>query len=67
MIDRNGDEYELICDHCEDSADGFDEFDEAVRYKKKNGWKSVKSDSGTWYELCPDCLTPEVISEYQTK
>jgi hypothetical protein len=67
MIERNGDEYELICDHCEDYVDGFDEFDEAVRHKKNNGWKSVKSDSGDWYELCPDCSTPEIISEYREK
>jgi hypothetical protein len=67
MIDRNSDEYELICDHCEDSVGGFDEFDESVQYKKNNGWKSIKGDSGTWYELCPDCSTSEIIREYRDK
>jgi hypothetical protein len=67
MIERSGDEFELICDHCEDSVDGFDGFYEAVQYKKDNDWKSVKSDSGEWYELCPDCSTPEIIREYRKK
>jgi hypothetical protein len=67
MIERFGDEFELICDHCEDSVDGFDEFADAVQHKKDNGWKSVKGDSGSWYELCPDCSTPEIIKEYRRK
>jgi hypothetical protein len=66
MIERNRDEFELICDHCQDYVDGFDEFDEAVQYKKDN-WKSVKGESGEWYELCPDCATPEIIREYKNK
>jgi hypothetical protein len=67
MIERNGDDFELICDHCEDSVDGFDEFDDAVQYKKDYGWKSVKGESGEWYELCPQCSTPEIIREYRDK
>jgi hypothetical protein len=66
MIERNGNEYELICDHCEKSVDGFDEFSEAVQYKKVKGWKSVKGVSG-WYELCRECSTPEIIREYRGK
>jgi hypothetical protein len=67
MIERNGDEYELICDHCEKLVDGFDEFSEAVQYKKVKGWKSVKGASGQWYELCRDCSTPEIIGKYREK
>ena len=67
MIERNGGEFELICDHCEDSVDGFDEFDDAVQYKKNNGWKNIKSDSGQWFELCPVCSTPEIVKEYRKK
>jgi hypothetical protein len=67
MIERSGDEFELICDCCEDSVDGFEEFGEAVQYKKDNGWKSVKGASGIWYELCPDCSTLEIIQEYRKK
>jgi hypothetical protein len=67
VIERNGDGFEPICDHCEDSVDGFDEFDEAAQYKKDNGWKSVKGASGIWYELCPDCSTPEIIRGYRKK
>ena len=70
MIEKTGwgtfEEFVLICDHCEDSVEGFKEFDEAVDYKKKH-WKSVKSESGDWYELCPDCSTSELISEYKNK
>jgi hypothetical protein len=55
MIDRSGDGYELICDNCEDSLD-FDTFGEAVQYKKARRWRPVKSDSGTWYDLCPRLL-----------
>jgi hypothetical protein len=67
MIERSGDEYELICDHCEESVDGFDEFGYAVKYKKEYGWKSVKGDSGQWYELCRECSTPEIIRKYRKK
>jgi hypothetical protein len=67
MIERNDDEYELICDHCEDFVDGFDEFNDAVRYKKEYSWKSVKGAHGEWYELCPECSTPEIIKKYREK
>jgi serine/threonine protein kinase len=66
-ISVSGGGFELICDHCEDSVDGFDKFADAVQYKKDTGWKSVKGGSGTWYELCPDCSTPEIIREYRGK
>jgi hypothetical protein len=67
MIERSGWQYELICDHCEDSVDGFEEFDDAVKYKKENDWKSVKSSRGTWYELCPECSTREIMDEYSER
>ena len=73
MIEKSGwgtfEEFTLICDHpgCEVSVEGFPEFDDAVKYKKKNGWKSVKGESGEWYELCPECSTPENIEEYRKR
>jgi hypothetical protein len=67
MIERSGDWHELICDHCEESVDGFDEFADAVQHKKDYGWKSVKGKSGEWHELCPECSTPEIIREYREK
>jgi hypothetical protein len=67
MIDKDGDEYELICDHCEDSVDGFDEFGEAVRYKKIKKWKAVKTKTQGWVDLCPRCATPENITEYRNR
>jgi hypothetical protein len=38
--------FELICDHCEDSIDGFDEFDDAVKHKMTNGWNLLKGSLG---------------------
>ena len=46
--------YELICDECGEVVDGFEEFMDAVEYKKENNWKSVKVN-GEWLNICPDC------------
>jgi hypothetical protein len=67
MIERSGWNFELICDHCEHSTDGFDEFEEAVKDKKAHGWKSMKSDRGNWFEFCPKCSMPEIMEEYKGK
>jgi hypothetical protein len=67
MIERSGDEYELICDHCERSKTGFDTFDEAVRHRKIKKWNPVKTKSQGWVDLCPRCATPENIAEYRDK
>lgn len=45
----------LICDCCDREVKYFDKFQDAVDYKKENGWKSVKDDSGTWHDVCPYC------------
>jgi len=66
MIEREGWNYRLICDNCEDYKDSFDDFEEAVEYKKKKGWKSVKGRTH-WFEFCPKCSTPENISKYRRK
>jgi len=66
MIEREGRYYTLICDHCEHEVEAFDNFEEAVEYKKKHGWKSVKGRSG-WFEFCPICSTPEIMQEYREK
>ena len=48
--------YELYCDVCTESADmTFYDFNEAVEYKKAQGWKS-REDDGGWYDICPECL-----------
>jgi hypothetical protein len=49
-------EYELevlSCDICGVNFD-FESWDEAVEYKKENGWVSRKEDGG-WIDICPDC------------
>lgn len=56
MIERkfNG-LYTLTCDICGEKAlETFEEFNEAVQYKKDNGWKSQKY-KGEWEDVCPDC------------
>jgi hypothetical protein len=68
MIDKDGDEYELICDHCERTTMiKFDSFDEAVRYKMMKKWKPVKTKTQGWVDLCPRCATSENIEEYRNK
>lgn len=55
MIDKNYDIFTLICDVCGDSCNvGFDEFQEAVTWKKQNGWKS-QSRNDNWQDVCPEC------------
>lgn len=56
MIDRTYGGFELNCDICGDSADeSFDEFAEAVQFKKDEGWKSRKIN-GEWHDICPECV-----------
>ena len=54
-IERYENKYELQCDYCSNCIDDFVEFQEAVDYKKANGWKS-KNIKGEWFDKCPDCL-----------
>jgi hypothetical protein len=70
MIQGNDDYgYKLSCDYCEEEEDeDFDEFTDAVAYKKENGYKSIKSKSGTWYEICPDCAEdPAIVQAIKEK
>lgn len=49
--------YQLECDICgEDSGETFDDFYEAVGWKKdkSNGWTSQKTKDG-WEDVCPEC------------
>lgn len=54
-IERYGNKYELQCDFCSNSVDDFEDFQEAVDYKKANNWKS-KNINGEWFDKCPHCL-----------
>ena len=55
MIDKYYGKYRLICDICEEQADKeFDSFDDAVKYKRENGWHTSKED-GAWIDVCPEC------------
>ena len=59
MIDRNGSMFILTCDICaEEVVDDFDDFQDAVDYKKENGWKSQRRN-GEWEDICPICRESE--------
>jgi len=54
MIEKNTYGFKLICDICGNEVDGFDTFQEAVEYKKDEGWRSQKVSDG-WEDICPEC------------
>lgn len=54
-IEQHGEwKYSLVCDECGHEVKYFNTFEEAVDYKRENGWKSKKED-GEWATRCPDC------------
>ncbi|MTI95210.1 MAG: hypothetical protein FH749_06935 [Firmicutes bacterium] len=54
------DVYFLTCDVCgEEPPEIFNDFDDAVDYKKANGWQSKKRN-GEWEDICPDCQDVEM-------
>ena len=56
MIDKQGKVFHLICDICGEEAEcDFMEFQEAVDYKKANGWKAKKLGAD-WMDCCVDCI-----------
>ena len=55
MIDKSCGTFDLSCDICGDVApESFDEFYDAVDYKKESGWKSRRI-KGEWHDVCPEC------------
>lgn len=54
MIDKQYGEFILICDCC-GIEHKFETFEEAVKFKKLNGWKSVKVGL-EWEDICDSCL-----------
>ena len=55
MIDKQHGSYILVCDICGEVVDvPFDDFYDAVQFKKDNGWKSRKVN-GEWKDICPEC------------
>lgn len=58
MIDKESGEFILSCDFCCEEVNGFDDFYDAVDYKKDNGWKSKKINGG-WNDVCPECQKGE--------
>jgi hypothetical protein len=67
MIDKFSGLYTLICDICgENAPETFDDFYDAVRYKKNNGWKSQKY-KGEWEDVCPNCQESVVEHDEQAR
>jgi hypothetical protein len=54
MIDKEYSGYLLVCDVCDHQVKYFDNFQDAVDYKKENGWRSRK-ENGEWLDICPEC------------
>ena len=59
MIYKEGRMYNLQCDFCSNYVDDFETFDDAVDWKKVEGWKSVYLGDGCWEDKCPDCIEKE--------
>lgn len=57
--------YELECDFCGEVKDSFNDFDDAVYYKKENGWRSVKDKHNNWADKCPDCQQQEAANSFE--
>jgi len=53
LIERREKFHFLFCENCDIEIE-FDCFDDAVDYKKANGWKSVKVGQD-WFDYCPEC------------
>lgn len=55
-IEKEGFLYCLYCDICGEKADeSFNEFMDAVNYKKREGWRSQKNEYEEWEDVCPEC------------
>lgn len=55
MISKINWKHVLHCDICGEKVEKlFDDFFDAVDYKKKNGWKSQKHNDD-WEDVCPEC------------
>ena len=54
-IEKEEGKFILYCDVCGETADmSFAEFQDAVNYKKENGWRS-KPEKWGWIDICPEC------------
>ena len=53
LIDYDFREYYLVCDNCGKRI-SFEDFWDAVNYKKENGWKSRKQGED-WIDICNEC------------
>ena len=54
MIAKECDKYILCCDAC-DENELFNTFQEALNFKKREGWKSDNTDD-EWVDICQECV-----------
>lgn len=59
MIDREYQEYFLVCDICGEEVNGFEDFEDALDYKENEGWESKPGEQLDlkygWVDVCPKC------------
>lgn len=54
-IERRGyNTYAIVCDRCGYEVEDFEEFDEAVAWKRDYGFHSTKVN-GYWEDVCEEC------------
>jgi hypothetical protein len=62
MIERDGDQYDLECDHCSHMETiTADTWGEMITESRERGWIHRKRPKGDWINLCPTCGPKTVI------
>lgn len=61
IVKNSNSSYTLFCDYCSNSVDDFEDFFEAVNYRKSHNWKSFKNKNDDWMDKCPVCQSGEDI------
>lgn len=54
MISKEYNEFKLYCDMCGECVTGFNSFEDAIAFKRKEGWATVKIGDD-WENYCPIC------------
>ena len=54
MIDNRYGKYIPVCDICDEELEPQDTYEDAIKAKSNEGWRSKKIDSD-WIDVCPNC------------
>lgn len=68
MIQKYGDQVQLVCDQCGEETVPYheDDFQELVEAAKKDKWK-IHRPEGEWKHLCPDCSDGSALDRARRK